>query len=192
MAGRIAVAGGSLLAGWWLVQRVLYRLQQFWHGLTAEPLPGVAYTEIAAVLNAREFELFRRFSASDQRHSYCVFCSLRTANHTHPALLAAALLHDVGKTRAPLSVWERSLAVLVEAFLPGKVAAWGQGKAQGWRRPFVVKVQHPVWSAEMVRAAGSDSLTVSLVRRHQEELSEVARTEEDRLLRHLQWADDQN
>jgi hypothetical protein len=175
-----------------VVGRVLYRLQQFWHGLTAEPLPGAAHAEIAAVLNDREFELFRRFSAGDQRHSYRVFCTLRAANHTHPELLTAALLHDVGKTRAPLSVWERSLAVLAQAFLPGKVAAWGQGKAQGWRRPFVVKAQHPTWSAEMVRAAGSGPLTVSLVRRHQEELSEVAMTEEDRLLQHLQWADNQN
>jgi hypothetical protein len=117
---------------------------------------------------------------------------LHTAGHTHPDLLTAALIHDVGKTRHPLSIWQRSLIVLATVFMPGKVAAWGQGDGDGWQRPFVVKVQHPAWGAEMARQAGSRPLAIELIHRHQDPLPETAVTEADRLLHLLQWADDQN
>ena len=157
-----------------------------------QPLSATACEEIEVVLNDGESALFGRFSLSDQQHSYQVFHKLRSAGHNHPALLAAALLHDVGKTRAPLSAWERSLVVLVGVFWPGKMAAWGQGEPQGRRRPFVVKWQHPAWGAAMTEAAGSHPLTVTLIRRHQDSLPATAVAEEDKLLRLLQWADDQS
>ena len=172
--------------------RVGYRLAQFWHNISATPLPEAVRVEITAHLSDREEQLFRRYSHSDQWHVCRVFYALREEGHTHPDLLTAALLHDVGKTRLPLTVWERSLGVLGEALLPGKTAVWGQSSGRGWKRPFAVKQQHPFWGAEMAAAAGSRPLTVSLIRRHQEPLPETAVTEEDRLLRLLQWADDRN
>ncbi|MCP4426836.1 MAG: HD domain-containing protein [Chloroflexi bacterium] len=184
--------------------RVLYRLGQFWRIWRAQPLPDLAWEWITAVLTQPEAALFDRFSLSDRRHSYQVLRTLQLAGETHPDLLAAALLHDVGKTRAPLSIWERSLIVLASKLAPGKTAVWGQGEAQGWKRPFVVKAQHPAWGAAMAQAAGSRPLTVALIRRHQDTLGTAASasdlrsplsacvTEEDDLLRLLQWADDQN
>ena len=164
--------------------------------VTAEPLPPVVCQEIAAVLNEREWVLFQRYSPEDQWHSYRVFCTLQTAGHTQPDLLAAALLHDVGKTRLPLSAWERSLIVLAQLLLPRPAAAWGQGQAHGWRRPFVVRARHPAWGADMARAAGSRPLTVSLIYHHQDTLAGAGVGEmsaaEVQLLHYLQWADDQN
>ncbi len=171
---------------------VAYRLGQFWRILRARPLPDAALAEITAVLTPPEAALFSRFSLSDQQHSYAVFRTLQLAGHTQPELQTAALLHDVGKTRAPLSVWERSLIVLAQKVAPGKTAVWGQGAAQGWRRPFVVKAQHPDWGAEMAQEAGSQPLVVALIRRHQDKLLATAVSSEDNLLRLLQWADDQN
>lgn len=169
------------------------------------PLPDAARRAVTAVLSPEEIVLFDQFSLSDQQHSYQVMQMLQAAGHTHPDLLAAALLHDVGKTRRPLSIWQRSLIVLVQAFWPGKAAVWGQGDSDGWQRPFVVKAQHPAWGADMARQAGSRPLTIELICRHQDPLPEtpalsadatsvveVAVTEADQLLRLLQWADDQN
>lgn len=169
-----------------------YRAGQFWRQLRSTPLSPAARAEIAAVLRASELSLFQQLDAGDQWHSYHVFRTLRDAGHKDPDLLVASLLHDVGKTRAPLSVWQRSLIVLVQLFWPARISAWGTGEPSGWKRPFVVKVRHPAWSAEMAAAAGSTPLAVSLIRRHQDGMFYREGAPEDGLLRLLQWADDQN
>ncbi len=172
--------------------RIRYRLWQFYTIVTAQPLPATAWQTISAVLREPELSLFRRFSTSDQHHSYRVLCTLQQAGHTHPALQTAALLHDIGKTRFQLTVWERSAIVLGQVLAKKKLKVWGEAEAAGWKRPFVVKARHPQWSAEMAQAAGCHPMAVSLIRRHQGPLNGTAETEEDRLLALLQWADDQN
>lgn len=169
-----------------------YRLWQFWQIVTAVPLEPAARAEIAAILSASELSLFNRFSLNDQWHSYRVMKMLQEAGHHEPALLVAALLHDVGKTKLPLSIWERSLIVLASILLPRQTAVWGQGEAVGWKRPFVVKTQHPTWSAEMAAMAGSRPQSIMLMRRHQDPVAPDDTSQEARLLRLLQWADDQN
>ncbi|MEW5989482.1 MAG: HD domain-containing protein [Chloroflexota bacterium] len=171
---------------------VSYRLGQFWRILTARPLPTAARMEIAAALTPPEVALFERLAASDQWHSWRVMQTLQAAGHDQPDLLAAALLHDVGKTRWPLTLWDRTLIVLAQAIWPKWVAVWGEPGGRGWRRPFVVKAQHPIWGAEMAAAAGSRPLTIALIRRHQDLRPAEPRSEADRLLGYLQWADDQN
>lgn len=169
-----------------------YRLTQFWWNVTAQPLPEPACLEIAAVLSRSELDLFARFDESDQWHAYRVYRALREADHSQPNLLAAALLHDVGKTREPLSPWDRVLVVIVEASMPKQLVKWGQGEARGWKRPFVVRSQHARWGAEMAESAGSDPPTVNLILRHQDKLGNGTATIEDELLLLLQRADDQN
>jgi hypothetical protein len=172
--------------------KMSYRLWQFWRNLTAKPLSAEALREITAVLTPTELALYQRYTLADQQHSYAVFCALKRAGHIQANLLAAALLHDVGKTCYPLSVWERSLVVGAMAILmPRRVKNWEQKEAVGWQRPFVIKAQHPQWGAQMAEQAGSHPLTIALIRRHQDKMGEII-TEEDRLLQHLQWADDQN
>jgi predicted HD phosphohydrolase len=172
--------------------KMSYRLWQFWRNLTAKPLSAEALREITAVLTPTELALYQQYSSADQQHSYAVFCALKRAGHIQANLLAAALLHDVGKVRYPLSVWERSLVVGAMAILmPRRVKSWEQKEAVGWQRPFVIKAQHPQWGAQLAEQAGSHPLTIALIRRHQDKMGEII-TEEDRLLQHLQWADDQN
>ncbi len=173
--------------------RVGYRLTQFWQLLTAAPLPPAAIADITAVLTPAEYTLYQRYNLTDQQHTYQVLALLRQAGYTQPALLTAALLHDVGKTCVPINVLERSLAVLAYKLLPRQTAVWGQGEAKGWQRPFVVKMQHPQWSAELAQAAGSDPLAVWLMAHHQDRLPPPAeRDERWHLLAQLQWADDQS
>jgi putative nucleotidyltransferase with HDIG domain len=170
---------------------LLYRWRQFWQALAARPLPLAAKQEIATILSGPEIALFQRLSLNDQCHSYQVMEMLRQAGQRDRDLLAAALLHDIGKTRYELPIWARSLVVLAQAFVPSRVAVWGQGEAKGWRRPFVVKAQHAAWGAEMAEAAGSRPRTVELIGRHDKPVGTAGRHEEE-LLRRLQWADDEN
>ncbi|MFQ5401462.1 MAG: HD domain-containing protein [Anaerolineae bacterium] len=169
-----------------------YRLQQFWRIVTADPLSASAQQEVSTVLSRAEEALFYRLTLSDQWHSIRVLRALRADGHTETALLAAALLHDVGKTRFPLSLWDRTLIVLAQALLPGKIAAWGAADPVGWRRPFVIKMQHPEWGAEMAREAGCAPPVVWLIRHHQDKLKADGGSEWAALLRPLQWADDRN
>ncbi len=169
-----------------------YRLWQFWQMVWARPLSDEAYAAVATVLTEQQLALFNQFTPTDQWHSYRVMCSLQAAGHGQPDLLVAALLHDIGKTKQPISVWERSLIVAGQVLAPDKAAEWGQAEESRWQRPFVVKAQHPAWGAEMAEQVGCTPLTVSLIRRHQDTLAGRPLTEEDELLRHLQWADDRS
>lgn len=140
--------------------------------------------------------VFRCMQPGEQAHSVEVLQRLRTAGETHPDLLAAALLHDLGKIKYPLAPWERALIVLVMAVLPEKVRRWGDGDASGWRKPFVVARQHAAWGAEMAQAAGTSPLAVSLIRRHQDALPAATlafeNSLEDELLKKLQYFDDES
>lgn len=170
---------------------VLYRLRQLRDNMKAGPLLPAARREIATVLSETEGLLFDRFSHADQHHSYRVFQLLQDAGFNHPDLLVAAVLHDIGKTCYPLSVWDRMLIVVGEKIAPARAAQWGDGSLDSWKRPFVVRSHHPAWGAEMAAAAGSSPGAVDLIRRHQARI-EPERKEEEPWLAHLQWADDQS
>ncbi len=169
-----------------------YRLWQLAQELRSRPLSRDQWAAIGDILTPEEQALFRRFRPGDQHHSWRVFHLLRSAGHQERPLLAAALLHDIGKTRVPLSLADRVLIVLSGRLGPSRLARWGQGTPAGWRRPFAVKQQHPLWGAAMAVAAGSDPETVSLIRRHQSPVTPEEHTVEATRLRLLQWADDQS
>ncbi len=138
------------------------------------------------------FDLYQRMRRSERQHSLRVLHMLLDAGQTDPDLLAAALLHDVGKIRTRFFLPEKVLVVLVKAISPNTYRRWGSGSAGGWRRPFAVSVQHPAWGAEMVAAAGGSPLAVDLIRRHQDSPSDPPQTDSDQLLLTLQAVDNLN
>ena|SRR5260221_9082062 len=148
--------------------------------------------QAAEILSPDLLALFRRMRRSEQQHSLNVLQMLRERGQNHPALLIAALLHDVGKSFIAFHLWDRVIVVLVKAVAPESAQRWGKGLPTGWRRPFVVSFQHPTWGAEMVAAAGGDPLAVELIAIHQTQLAHEPQTLTERLLIALQAADDAN
>lgn len=170
--------------------RPFYRVWQFWLVITARPLDEKKEEEIKTLLSPEQQRLFGRFSASEQQHSYRVYAALRRVGQDDPDLLAAALLHDVGKSCKPRSWWDRVVVVLGQAFLPGKTALWAQGEAAGLTRPFVVKANHAEWGAALAETAESSPTTVALIRHHHHPPSAQMDEKLAQLLQQLQWADD--
>jgi hypothetical protein len=185
--------------------RLVYRTEQFrkYLGLRAAPLD---LGEAQKILTPAQMALFLRMQAGEQAHSLEVFRRLRQQGQADPDLLVddllvddllvAALLHDAGKCRFPLRLWERVWVVLAQAFFPVRFRAWGavQGDMERmpwWMRACAVAVQHPAWGAELAQAAGCSQRAVSLIRRHQEHSLLALQTEEDQLLARLQALDDQ-
>jgi hypothetical protein len=144
--------------------------------------------------------LFQRMQPSEQAHSLRVLQALLERGEQDKDLCVAALLHDIGKTRYPMHLWERVWVVLAEAVCPGCAQGWGL-KGDGlldtvewWRKAFVVAARHPQWGAEMAAEAGASPLAVALIRGHQDkQISPVQReasTREEVLLQTLQSVDD--
>ena len=79
-----------------------YRVGQFLRALRAprtKPIPA----RPAALLNAREIQLFERMAGFDQAHSLAVYRGLREIDPDGVDLQVAGLLHDVGKGLPGLS-----------------------------------------------------------------------------------------
>ena len=170
--------------------RPFYRVWQFWQVVTARPLDKRKEEEIRAILSPAQQRLFGRFSASEQQHSYRVYNTLRQDGQDDPDLLAAALLHDVGKSCLPRTWLDRVIVVLGQAFLPGKAAVWARGEVTRLTRPFVVKANHAEWGADLAETAGSSPTTVALIRHHHHPPSGQMDDKLAQLLPLLQWADD--
>ncbi len=176
------------------MRRARYRLGQFCSHLRPRSLTPAEKAEVESVLGAGLAQLFRRQTAGEQAHSLRVMRSVVHAGGPYAArreLLQAALLHDVGKSVAPLSLADRALVVLARRLTPGAARRWGQDEARGWRRPFVTALCHADWGADLCAEAGALPLTVDLIRRHQTPLAKTA-SPEDEMLAALQAADDDN
>jgi hypothetical protein len=192
-----------------MVRTVRYRVGQFLQALTAG-VPEAEVEQAMHILPPEAQGLFRRQAIQDQRHALAVYHTLRQAGHKNTQLLAAALLHDAGKAAARLPAWQRAVIVLLERFTPRLLARLSQGAPQGfvlslskgcalslpkgWRHPFVAHARHPQVGARWAGEAGCSPLTVALIRRHQDQLTDRSplTVEEDRLLAALQAADSLN
>jgi len=170
------------------LSRVGYRTRQFWNALCARPKP--VQLELAhQYLTPAQFDLFQQLQSSEMSHALTMCARLLAQGDDDPDLFVAALLHDIGKARHPLRIWERVLIVLGQKVFPQRSTGWGVGEPQGWRRAFVIAAQHPAWGAEMVAEVGASPLVLAMIRYHQDEASDHFSEEERGLFAKLQAVD---
>lgn len=186
--------------GWMNTSRLIYRSRQFWQAIRSRNLQEDMEL-VSSTLTPEQLELFQQMQVSEQAHSLHILRVLIAQGEENSDLHTAALLHDVGKIRTPLRLWERVLIVIVKALCPGCLRRWGsaiEGRSLeelGWRRAFVVAEQHPRWGAELASQHGVSPRAVALIACHQEELIPVGESGsslEDDLLRKLQIIDNNN
>jgi hypothetical protein len=143
-----------------------YRTLQFLS--TLRDKPDSAGLQLAREhLPASLMSLFENMTPADQAHSIRVCQSLLKQGQTDRDLLAAALLHDVGKSLVTPSIWERVLIVLANQIAPGRVLKWSEAEPHGWKRPFVIAHRHPEWGAGLVADNGGSKTLVQLIQHHQ-------------------------
>lgn len=134
-------------------------------------LPGGPRTEdvrwIESVLSDKELALWSRMYGPDRRHSARAARqaeSLLGPQATRP-VLAAALLHDIGKLDSGLRTWGRVVATLsAKVAGPDTAALWRKGS--GFTRGVGLYLDHPRLGGDMLEMAGSDPLTSTWAREH--------------------------
>ncbi len=164
--------------------RLHYRLVQFWKACTA-PWRVVDRAYVEKRLAPPLLMLFQQMPHAEQIHAIEVCRRVEASGYDDPDLLAAALLHDVGKVRAYPTPLERAVVVIVEHFAP-RLAAYFAESEQRWWRAFRVRRHHPCWGAEMVARVGGSARTVELIRHHHQPHQD----DDDELLSALRAADE--
>ena len=163
--------------------RILYRARQFWETLTARWRPrDEAYP--AAHLSPTLLDLFLTMSPAEQHHGIALAKKLENAPAATPDLITAALLHDVGKTLAPPTLWERVAVVLVEHFAADPMDYLDKAWFWELKRAYVTRTHHAAWGAELAEKAGASPRAVALIRQHHDEATQ------DKTLKLLQLVDD--
>lgn len=115
-----------------------------------------------------EQALWNRMSAADRRHSIGVARRVvRLLGHDEASreVVAAALLHDVGKLESDLGTVRRVLATIAVA-IAGREAADAWIETSGVTRRFGLYAAHPRIGGDMLEMAGSDELTHTWAREH--------------------------
>lgn len=144
----------------------VYRLRQGLRALLAFSQP-VDYTLAEHYLTPMLLARFCEMRRSEQLHSLRVLRALLAQGETSHALAVAALLHDVGKSLYPMSLWQRSLPVLVKAVSPRWLERLAQNDPRSrWLRGFVVYVHHPAWSGDLIERHNGSADAVWLAAHH--------------------------
>jgi hypothetical protein len=191
----------------------VHRVRQFGQALGAWLQPGRAEDEAAVRdlrMPAAAVSLFEAMPRHDRHHALRVVRSLKAQGRSQPELLAAALLHDVGKSGqwgalgAPngqgssaegkeglgrVRLWHRAATVLLRATWPGLLERIGRDAGRGnWRIPFYVQRHHAAIGARLAARAGCSPATVALIRHHEDAPAGAG----DEWLAALRAADDEN
>lgn len=131
------------------LRHAAHLVKRFFGYLTASDLSEAEREEVATLLSTELATLFFGMQQQDQRHSYEVYRRSGGGPSTQ-----AALLHDVGKSLAPIGPIRRSLATVCSVLhIPTKGT---------WR----MYLDHGAIGADLLARSGADALAVAFTRHH--------------------------
>ena len=148
------------------LRAVRYRVYQFVRSLLPRPLDADDRRILEATLPPAGRALFATMSRNDQRHSLTVYRSLRDRGCEDADLLAAALLHDVGKGGGRVPLWARPPVVLLHRFAPEALDQLSETPNAWWRRPFYYARRHADIGADLAAQVGLSARVVEMIRTH--------------------------
>ena len=116
-----------------------------------------------------ELVLWARMKPADRRHAAGVARRVEASlgDRADRPVLAAALLHDVGKIEAGFGPYRRVIATLSAGAVkrdPDVIRAWT--RTTGFTRRVGLYLPHPKLRGELLGMAGSDPLTEAWAREH--------------------------
>ncbi len=188
-----------------MATRPFYRARQFFHALGALATSGRASeagsASLARYLSPPQRALFNAMPAHDRHHSLAVLHTLQRMGETNPDLMAAALLHDVGKSEydaagrriRTVPLWCRVAKVAIMMLPHGerlllRLSAQGATRPKGMRHAFYLSWEHPRLGAALAARLGVSEQAAALIRDHMQ----PRRATDPPLLAALQRADDLN
>ncbi len=155
-------------------QVIWYRLTQvrqqlgFTGALSPEDI-----VEVERWLPASALPLFKSMSRADQQHSLRVCRGLQKRGCGENDLLAAALLHDVGKAQGRAPFWTRPAIVLGKRYTPGLLvrlvispSLFETRHISRWRRALSYAWWHADVGADLAANAGLSECAVLYIRTH--------------------------
>ena len=154
------------------MQKFVYRLWQVRQQLGfVAPLSAEEHLQVARWLPPSALPLFQTMSPADQQHSLRVCQGLLARGCVDKDLLAAALLHDVGKAQGRVPFWTRPVIVLGKMFAPRllkrlTVYPYEGRTITGWQRALSNAWWHAQIGAELAAAAGLPEKAVLYIRTH--------------------------
>jgi hypothetical protein len=146
---------------------------------------------VSEQLSPAELDLWTQMPGPDRRHSAQVARRVerQLGHQATPPILAAALLHDVGKTQSGLGTYGRVIATFSGAAVgrdSETIKDWT--RTRGFTRKVGLYLQHPKLGGDLLGMAGSDPLTETWAREHH--LPEDQWTIDPEIGRALKAADD--
>ena len=152
---------------------LLYRLWQVRQQLSfVPPLTSQERLEVARWLPASALPLFQSMSDADQQHALRVCRGLQGRGCSDEDMLAAALLHDVGKASGRVPFWTRPVIVLGKRLAPrllARLAAYPHAGQPRWRRSLGYAWWHADIGADLAAEAGLSQRAVLYIRTHHQE-----------------------
>jgi hypothetical protein len=135
------------------LSRFFHLFRRFFQVVFARPLAAEETAEVAAALSPALLGLFTAQAPADQRHAHTVMRRV-AAGPVDAEVIAAALVHDVGKAGIGLGPVRRSVATVCDALGLPMTARMRDYRNHG-----------PI-GAERLQAAGASRLAVDFARRH--------------------------
>jgi hypothetical protein len=154
------------------VHTLVYRLGQVRQQLGfVTPLSTRERQEVAEYLPSAALRLFASMSPADQRHSLRVCRGLQARGQNDPELLAAALLHDVGKAAGRVPFWTRPVIVLGKRCAPRFLRRLTAYPVEGrrlpnWRQALSYAWWHAEVGADLAAETGLSERAVHYIRMH--------------------------